>query len=151
MKSLTFIITFLVLTALGASAQPVMSATFGYDAAGNRVQRFYQLVMYKTANPETPVDTLDGYYSEDHVSNSNIVVRSYPNPVSTDLIIENMNWEDKNRVEVKFYDINGKLVLSQPMNQAKGNISFRNVANGTYQVHYYLNNRLLTTWKVVKL
>lgn len=141
-----------------SSAQTVMgmATLFEYDAAGNRVERRtepFTIISPKPGkdNEEEKVDTLTQEFDKNIMHrNEGIVIKAYPNPVSNMLIIENLSWNEKNNITIMLFDVAGKHILTKSTHSAKEQIPFSSVAPGTYQVHYYLDNKLLTNWKIIK-
>jgi len=144
----------LLLLTYESKAQTITGPGIEYyhDALGNRYQRKYnsQAVLNKNG------DTLNHLSPPDTIQQSNdrnidqLLIKAYPNPVADELIVENLSWDDKNKAAVKIYDITGRLLQAKHFNSAKQNFSLAYLAQGIYQVSYYLNDRVIYTWKVVK-
>jgi hypothetical protein len=153
MKCFLFILLCITLGGISSSyAQPPTMGegiVFEYDNVGNRIVRKFELmtIIARKQGIEEPVDTLIESFNNDK---KNIIVRSYPNPVADNLIVENLSWNDNDHATVRLYDIAGKLIYTKNITQSKDNIPFTVIAYGTYHVHYYLNGKLLTTWKIIK-
>ncbi len=149
MKYLPITIIALLLSVSSYAQSPTWgySDNFTYDGAGNRVLRFYDytIVSKPGTTQEQQTDTL-----QEHLQTTQITVKAYPNPTSDMLVIENQNWKPANKVKVVIFDIAGKLILAKNFLEAKENISLKNLAPGTYQVNYYLDERLLTNWQIIK-
>lgn len=126
---------------------------FHYDNAGNRIARVYNpwtaLNKYgDTLTHTTPPDTITN--RDNRFLKDDVIVRAYPNPTTNFLIIENLSWKLDDRAEVHLYDISGKLITIDTITQAKENFPLGDIAAGSYHVHYYLNGKLLTSWKIVR-
>lgn len=140
---------FLVSNDVSAQIYNGPAIEFQHDAAGNRVLRKYNAsatIVYKQGNnSENPVDT-----SIQHIVESKLVIQAYPNPVDDYITVENLTWVDGKTATIKLFDITGKLISTKVTKSSKENIPFSVVTPGIYQLHYYLNNQLVTNWKVVK-
>jgi hypothetical protein len=121
-----------------------MADEFSYDNAGNRIKREY---IYTIISPKQgrPVDTLVQQFRKEELT-----VRAYPNPVANEMIVENLSWKEGYKATVSINDITGKLLQTKSFNAAKEQFSLANLVPGTYTVQYYLNGKILTTWKIVK-
>lgn len=144
---------FILISSNRAYAQPTFgeAAIFDYNAAGDRITRYFTvdaLINYKKGDTSSKVDTV---VKKTEANNNEVIVRAYPNPVQDLLTVENLSWTVKDIVNVKLYDIAGNLISEKGINQAKGNIPFSGLPPGTYQVHYYLNNKIFTVWKITKV
>jgi hypothetical protein len=144
MKSRLIFSFLLFLISHSLLGQTMQSEVYTYDASGYRIKRECKIYQFK--HGKQPIDTL---IQQD--KKSDYIIKSYPNPTTDMVTIESLNWDEKNNVVVKLYDVSGKIIYSKLLVSAKDNIPFSGVAPGTYQVSYYLNNRLLTTWKIIKL
>jgi hypothetical protein len=132
---------------------------FYHDANGNRIYRQFTVdaafKMGNTASDSMSVDTAvikkDIQANENEQKNEQIIIKAYPNPVNNFLIVENLSWKDDYKVTVLLYDEAGQFISKKNITQAKDIILFNGFAPGTYQVHYYIRNTLLTVWKIIKL
>ena len=125
---------------------------YTYDGAGNRVKReyLYTIVAYNKHHEEQPVDTLKENFDSKSLFGKDVIIKAYPNPVADEMIVENLSWKDGSRATVKILDITGKLLQDRSFNNAKEQFSLSGIIPGTYTVSYYLNDHLLTTWKIIK-
>lgn len=141
----------LLMPITGFSQVQALRTDFTYDGAGNRIKR---QVNYGIVTPKPGkglIDTLvEEIQPEESLTNRSIKVKAYPNPVKDLLVIENLNWLDNSNVLVKLYDMTGKLITSKAYQSSKESLSLKGLASGTYNVYYYLNNELLTQWKIIK-
>ncbi len=139
-------------------AQPVygVGTLFEYNADGTRKERRTEQYTIISPKPgkggqDDPVDTLTQKFDKKFLSTGNeIIVRAYPNPVTNVLIVENLTWNDANNIVIKLFDITGKHLLTKVTASAQEQIPFANFPPGTYHVHYYLGEKLLTNWKIIK-
>lgn len=121
---------------------------FEYDNAGNRYLRHYlpyEIIQYKQGDNNHGIDT-----SVQKLKNDQFLIRAYPNPVDDYITIENLSWNNDNKVVVKLTDITGKIISSKQFIKAKDNIPFSGLTPGAYMLYYYLNNEMLANWKVIK-
>jgi hypothetical protein len=143
----------LFLFSVKSLAQPVYgeASVFYYTAAGDRGVRNFtidQLISYKHGDSSAVIDTAT---KKTTIADHDIVIRAYPNPVLDLLTVEGLNWKNTDRATVKLYDIAGNFLSEKNIDQSKDNLPFSGFPPGTYQVHYYLNNKILAVWKITKL
>ena len=153
MKTTLAAILFLLLALTNVEAQTGNATIFDYDANGQRVLRYLEPLATlnkfgDTLTKESPPDTINRLLPD--LNNKHIVVKAYPNPVANELIIENLTWDVEHTATVKVFDITGKFIQSRTITTALERLPLSSVAPGTYQVHYYLDGELLTTWKIIK-
>lgn len=134
-------------------AQVGQAIEFQYDGIGNRVLRFHNpsAILNKygdTVRHDSPADTI----KKATLSERDILVKAYPNPVADELIVENLSWNDKDNstATVKIFDVAGKAILSRSFRQHKDQFSLASLVPGTYTVLYYINDRLISNWKIIK-
>ena len=125
-----------------------------YDNIGNRKKRYLIYNAFLKQAPQdstkaTVADTITQQF-KGTAGKKDLVISAYPNPVTTALIIENKTWQPADRIELKLYDMSGKLLLSKPSAQAKDVLDFGDIAAGMYTVYYYLGGKMITYWKVMK-
>ncbi len=152
MKILLSSILLLLTCLTNATAQTGNAIIFDYDANGQRVLRHLDpaAVLNKygdTLTRQSPPDTLRGV--QGNLAGA-ILVKAYPNPTADEVIIENLSWKDPSEAVVKIFDIAGKLIQTNRFSAPRKEFSLASVVPGVYQVHYYLNGELLTTWKIIK-
>jgi hypothetical protein len=66
-------------------------------------------------------------------------VNVFPNPALTSLVIQS-NWETEKIVRYEVYDISGKLIIKENVNDLQKNISLQSLAAGNYTVKILLNH-----------
>jgi hypothetical protein len=141
-------------TSADLHAQIGEAILFDYDQSGNRIKRWYNssTSLLKesgdTLTRTTPPDTIR--LSPGETATSEVVVKAYPNPVTSELTVENYSWKKDNRAVVRVFDVAGKHITTKELMKAKDYIDFSALASGTYMVLYYLDNTLLVSWKLVK-
>lgn len=121
---------------------------FRYDDSGNRIRRTYKIAIIslrQTQGEEYQVDTL-----VESLKWGQFAIKVYPNPTSDHIIIESSNWKQENSVTIKILDINGRVKHERLVTEAKERLFLETYTPGTYLVQYYLNSRLLSTWKIIK-
>jgi hypothetical protein len=156
MKNLFIILAIsLIISPKISFAQVGEAIKYEYDGAGKRIKRYYDpaAVLNKHGDTLTENSPADKLIRDKGISKlkDTILLKAYPNPTSDELIVENLSWKDDfNKATVKIFDITGKLIQSRTLNEARGQFSLSSLVPGIYQVHYYLDNDLLTTWKIIK-
>jgi hypothetical protein len=158
MKASILLALLSVFTTISGFAQVILGPAimFDYDNVGNRVKRYYDpntpLNVYKVTNDSASLHPADTVVEQFRASPNakGILVRVYPNPVTTNLIVENMTWSQDANAEIRLTDVTGKLIRTQTGNRAKEVLPFGDVSPGMYSVQYYLNGKYITSWKVLK-
>ncbi len=85
--------------------------------------------------------------TEDFISNS-VTVTLFPNPVLETLNISNTNYTNGDRVSL--YDLSGKIVLSQSLEEENSTIDVNALSTGVYILEYSTTSGDSTTRKIVK-
>ena len=81
---------------------------------------------------------------------NNISFKAYPNPSSDDLFLE-MNAFCNEKLNYQLYDMQGKLIMTNPIEIPKTQINMRSLAVGAYVIHIYnTNNQPIQTIQVIK-
>jgi hypothetical protein len=76
--------------------------------------------------------------------------KAYPNPSSDDLFLE-MNAYHNEKLVYQLYDMQGKLLMTNPIELPKTQINMRALAVGTYFIHIYTsNNQPIQTIQIIK-
>jgi hypothetical protein len=76
--------------------------------------------------------------------------KAYPNPSSDDLFLE-MNTFRNEKLNYQLYDMQGKLIMTNPIEIPKTQINMRALAVGAYVIHIYnTNNRPIQTIQIIK-
>lgn len=85
----------------------------------------------------------------DEIKNINLFATVYPNPaISTiNLKIENQNL---NNLSFRLYDIKGKLLLNQKINNSITAIPMENIPSAIYFLKVSNNNKEVKTFKIIK-
>ncbi|MDO6595442.1 M28 family peptidase [Oceanihabitans sp. 2_MG-2023] len=77
----------------------------------------------------------------------NTEIAFYPNPVKTNLVIENIGSFEE--LEIELYDINGKLILQESAIKIKTTLNLSALSNGVYFLKIKTNNKLQLS-KIIK-
>jgi hypothetical protein len=77
----------------------------------------------------------------------------YPNPVTTNLTIENEAFQEGKKIEIQILDLSGKVIVNQSLSMAAGKVSidFRDIPSGVYLVEGFSNGLPTGKRKIVKL
>ena len=94
---------------------------------------------------DSTVVNLEGYLSL--MTNDLTKIKMYPNPVSSELFIEN---PQNLALEISFYNSMGQLVISEKANQEASQIDCSQLRNGQYIVHI-TSNHFNQTQKIIVL
>jgi len=79
-----------------------------------------------------------------------ISFKAYPNPSSDDLFLE-MNAFRNEKLNYQLYDIQGKLIMTNPIEIPKTQINMRALALGSYVIHIYdSKNQAIQTIQIIK-
>ena len=144
------------------NAQPKAVVQFSYDNAGNRIKREIIYVsgksngagstgtaggnetIEKEINEETQEQSLAG-----SLKTGSIDARIYPNPVKEQLVIELENTTPQNQCLFYLYDMNGKLLQSDPKLENITYLNFAEYVDGSYVLKLIVDN-LQKEWVIVK-
>jgi len=86
----------------------------------------------------------------DQMAISSITLRVYPNPVSEQLVLETGKGE-KQRLSLKLFDITGKLIYQQAVEQPVETVNMQVYVSGHYLLRVFAEDGIpLQTFKVVK-
>ena len=84
--------------------------------------------------------------SVDEVNNQNSALTVYPNPVENELFLQH---QDITHWQVQIYDVTGKQIISDVVNQGSMNLSF--LSMGTYYLVFINEEKSVTvTKKIIK-
>ncbi len=76
--------------------------------------------------------------------------KAYPNPSSDYLFLE-MNAYRNEKLNYQLYDMQGKLIMTNPIEIPKTQINMRNLAVGSYVIHIYdSKNQAIQTIQIIK-
>ena len=117
--------------------------SFGYDAAGNRVNRVIN-VQVRSQNTEENIE--QKIYSE---VLKDLSIKIYPNPTKGDLTVEIMNLPEGKTANLRLYDMSGTLVLQRTDVNGTEYVSIGNRPNGIYIMRISAGDSS-TEWKIIK-
>ena len=81
---------------------------------------------------------------------NNISFKAYPNPASDDLFLETNAFRNE-KLNYQLYDMQGKLIMTNPIEIPKTQINMRALAVGAYVIHIYnTNNQPIQTIQIIK-
>ncbi len=142
MKNYLFSMLLILLLPCGINSQNKM--TYAYDASGNRVER--TIVLVTSSKKSTLTKAKSTVLSE---TLSEQVVKIYPNPTKGQLAIEISNLENLKNGSCTIYNIQGKTILKQKIQNLKTNLDISNHSNGMYILHINIDGKI-STWKIIK-
>jgi hypothetical protein len=143
------IITGMVLFMCAMLQAQSFTATYTYDANGNRIlaQVTYLLKSVKLDQSQDSLKTtsLD--------SLGNCIVRIYPNPTHGDLIVEidgvTPDQFSAQGNAIKIWNMQGKMVLDIPVRDSNNPVDLSNIAVGPYVLKLYINGKV-KSYKIIK-
>jgi len=89
----------------------------------------------------------DGVLSIEPIDASAMMI--YPNPTNSDITVV-LNNSALKITEMELYDLTGRKVHQQTVNQSHGTLQLNGLAQGTYILKVYLDQGETVTWRVVK-
>ncbi len=120
-----------------------ININFLYDASGNRVERVID--MNKSAQSE-PGDSSENNYIREMIGNGEITI--YPNPTRGILTIEMAETGIEGSL-ISLHDLNGKLILQQPVTITVNEVDLTGVPSGIYFLTILMGNDK-GEWKIIK-
>lgn len=150
MKIATLLVGILTLLINEASFAQVQDYAdeFRYDNSGNRIRRNYKIsliALRQFSGEEHRVDTLI-----ESLNQENPAIKVYPNPTSDRFFVESQPWTQTENVIIRILDVNGAVKHAKLVEHPIEQFSLQNNPPGTYLVQYFMDNRLIYTWKVIK-
>jgi len=120
---------------------------FGYDAAGNRVNRVIDL-SFRSQKAEEKVEeeTKEKVHSE---VLKDFSINIYPNPTKGDLTVEIQNLPEGKTANLRLYNMSGSLILQKTDISDKEHINISNQPSGIYIMRISAGDSS-TEWKIVK-
>lgn len=79
----------------------------------------------------------------------NLKLYAYPNP-ATDFITLKVDNGDKNELFFQIFDINGRILSQQKVQENETNIQVGNFTASTYFLKVFQNNKQIKTFKIIK-
>ena len=127
-----------------AQIQQTGKLVFGYDQAGNRVSRHYQLLRVRN-NSDEDIDTVST------VNSHEFKATVFPNPTS-DKLITNISVPDGELIEgfsVRLFDSQGRLIFANTVYSSRLEIDISTLASGTYFLRINAENQV-SDIKIIK-
>jgi hypothetical protein len=152
MKPLTFCLIVILFGSFKSACQTsyIPAVTVTYDNAGNRLVRQIKTICVGIGCDDATERLEESSQTSNKLIDSSIKVKAYPNPINENLFVENLSWNETDKVIIKVYNMNGNLIINQNLFKAKGKISFLNFPPGSYIVEYFLNDLMIENWKIIK-
>lgn len=158
--SFVVIITFLFRTEAQAFTY-VTAVICKYDAKGNRILRKIDTACidcpytptepdYPSARPQGDTITTTSVINAEIEPVEPLLLLLYPNPTHEDIVIENKSWKVTDKAKISVFDIAGRKIFELSTSSNKEQIKLAGIPPGIYQVHYYINEKFIQIWKVVK-
>ena len=140
--SLTFIILALLIC-----LEPTWSQdfSFGYDLAGNRVNR--TIVLGQAMTSFSSKDSAISQIFDEKVGETIITI--FPNPTRDDVFIDIENLDENNPSSVMLYDNSGRVIKSLEQLSPHNSIGLSDLPGGIYYIKVNLNGKY-SDWKVIK-
>jgi hypothetical protein len=85
----------------------------------------------------------------DQFEDLNLIISTYPNPVS-DLLILKVESLERNDLNFKMYNSNGRIVFSDKLLKTQTNIDMSHLAPGAYFLHVIMEQEAVKTFKIIK-
>jgi hypothetical protein len=152
-----FSIILLVIVSNFAQAQESVNTIGGVDAGTGGTVSFSVGQMVYTTDSKGAGAVVQGIQRPYRITTTdikkienNISFKAYPNPSSDDLFLE-MNAYCNEKLVYQLYDMQGKLLMTNPIEIPKTQINMRALAVGTYFIHIYTtHNQPIQTIQIIK-
>lgn len=143
-KPFLLIVIFFV---LGSSIINAQEIEYAYDNAGNRVLRQIYVMRKKSDNEKSSLPEISAF--EDTLGTYDFTL--YPNPTRDVLHIsaEEDFLAMKNK-KVFVYDLTGKLLIEQEVNDRITKLDFSDFVTGQYIVKMIADKKQIKEWKVIR-
>ncbi len=143
MKDSFLLILLMLLLSTGVS-QAQSTVSFGYDAAGNRINRVIVLNQLRSAQEEETVEEI--FYSE---VLKDLEIRIYPNPTEGLLKVDIQNLPEQQTADIFLYNLSGKLLITKKGVSESTDIDLTGHPAGTYLMKIIAGEQH-TEWKIIK-
>ena len=152
-----FIIILLFIVANSAQAQESVNSIGGVDRGNGGTVSFSVGQMVYTTDSKEAGSVVQGIQRPYRITTTDIKkldnalsFKAYPNPSSEDLFLE-MNEFRNEKLNYQLYDMQGKLVMTNPIEIPKTQINMRDLAVGSYVIHIYdSKNQAIQTIQIIK-
>ncbi len=144
MKYSLSLISLIFLLFISTEISKTQSVSFGYDAAGNRINRVIVLNQLRSAQEEEPVEEI--FYSE---VLKDLEIRIYPNPTEGLLKVDILNLPEQQTADIFLYNLSGKLLITKKGVSGSTDIDLTGYPAGTYLMKIIAGEQH-TEWKIIK-
>ncbi len=152
-----FIIILLTIVAISAQAQESVNASGGVNRGNGGTVSFSVGQMVYTTDSKEAGSVVQGVQRPYKITTTDIKkldntlsFKAYPNPSSDDLFLE-MNAFRNEKLNYQLYDMQGKLIMTNPIEIPKTQINMRALAVGAYVIHIHDSmNQAIQTIQVIK-
>lgn len=144
------------LTSIQAQQAIIASGGMGSSVNGNINYSFGQVDYFTNSSPtgslwqgvQQPYEIFT--LRTNDLPNINLKMLVYPNPTTAlvNLKIENLSF---NTLEYYLFDITGKQISSQKINQPETQIPLENLPSATYFLNVSDNNKRIKSFKIIKI
>ena len=117
--------------------------SFGYDAAGNRVNRVITASFRSQKTEEQPEEKVHSEVLKD------FSVNIYPNPTKGDLTVEIHNLPEGKTANLRLYNMSGSLILQRTNIRSTEYLNISNQLDGIYIMRITAGDSS-TEWKIIK-
>lgn len=121
---------------------------YGYDNSGNRTSRSVIHLLSSTGGSmssnisnKTAIDEADDQKETTLSSNNNGIV-IYPNPVSSELFIENQKSDNQILQKIKVFNSNGQVLYARENVLGDVTVPFHHLPRGSYVLWVLMNNQV---------
>ena len=152
-----FIIILLFIVANSTQAQESVNSIGGVDRGNGGTVSFSVGQMVYTTDSKESGSVVQGVQRPYRITTTDIKkldntlsFKAYPNPSSEDLFLE-MNAFRNEKLNYQLYDMQGKLIMTNPIEVPKTQINMRALAVGAYVIHIYdSKNQAIQTIQIIK-
>jgi len=156
MQKYFFLLAFFVAT-ISAQAQESVNTSGGVDKGSGGTVSFSVGQMVYTTDSKESGSLVQGVQRPYRITTTDIrkldntiSFKAYPNPSSDDLFLE-MNAFRNEKLSYQLYDMQGKLIMTNPIEIPKTQINMRALAVGAYVIHIYdSKNKAIQTIQIIK-
>ncbi len=153
----TFSIILFFIVSNFAQAQESVNSIGGVDAGTGGTVSFSVGQMVYTTDSKGAGAVVQGIQRPYRITTTDIKkvdntisFKAYPNPSSDDLFLE-MNAYRNDKLNYQLFDMQGKLIMTNPIEIPKTQINMRALAVGAYVIHIYnTNNQPIQTIQIIK-
>ena len=120
---------------------------FGYDSAGNRVNRVIRSSFKsQKAEEQSEEKSTEKIYSE---VLKDFSIKIYPNPTKGDLTVEILNLPEGKTANLRLYDMSGRLILQKTGVRDTEHLNIGKSPDGIYILKISAGDSS-TEWKIIK-